>query len=104
MFSHVGSGSFVGAATFLSRFFVSHPMLFLKEMESLASKGVHPEVYVDPQSPVTTPYDIMINQIIERERGADRHGSCGIGFGETVERHLMPAYALTVADLADTSA
>lgn len=101
VFSHVGSGAFVGAATFLSRFFVSHPMLFLKEIESLATKGVSPEVYVDPRSPVTTPYDIMINQIAERERGADRHGSCGIGFGETIERNLMPAYALTVADLAD---
>ncbi|MBK8508254.1 MAG: adenylosuccinate synthetase [Candidatus Competibacteraceae bacterium] len=104
VFSHVGSGAFVGAATFLSRFFVSHPMLFLKEIESLATKGVHPEVYVDPQSPVTTPYDMMINQIVERERGADRHGSCGIGFGETIERNLMSAYALTVADLADAAA
>ncbi|HAO33840.1 MAG TPA: adenylosuccinate synthase [Candidatus Competibacteraceae bacterium] len=104
VFSHVGSGAFVGAATFLSRFFVSHPMLFLKEIEILATKGVHPEVYVDPQSPVTTPYDMMINQIVERERGADRHGSCGIGFGETIERNLMSAYALTVADLADAAA
>lgn len=104
VFSHVGSGAFVGAATFLSRFFVSHPMLFLKEIESLATKGVQPVVYVDPQSPVTTPYDMMINQIVERERGADRHGSCGIGFGETIERNLTPAYALTVADLADGSA
>jgi adenylosuccinate synthase len=32
---------------------------------------------------VTTPYDMMINQIVERERGGDRHGSCGVGFGET---------------------
>jgi adenylosuccinate synthase len=44
---------------------------------------VKPTVYVDPASPVTTPYDMMINQIVEQERGADRHGSCGVGFGET---------------------
>jgi adenylosuccinate synthase len=104
VFSHVGSGAFAGAATFLSRFFVSNPILFLKEMESLASKGVEPAIYVDLQSPVTTPYDMMINQIVERERGGDRHGSCGVGFGETIERNLTPAYALTVADLADRSA
>ncbi|MDG4551315.1 MAG: adenylosuccinate synthetase [Candidatus Contendobacter sp.] len=104
VFSHVGSGAFVGAATFLSRFFVSNPILFLKEMESLAAKDVEPRIYVDPQSPVTTPYDMMINQIVERERGGDRHGSCGVGFGETIERNLTPAYALTVADLADLSA
>jgi len=104
VFSHVGSGAFVGAATFLSRFFVSNPILFLKEKESLAAKGVEPTIYVDPQSPVTTPYDMMINQIVERERGGDRHGSCGVGFGETIERNLIPTYALTVADLADRSA
>ncbi|MFZ1642847.1 MAG: adenylosuccinate synthetase [Candidatus Contendobacter sp.] len=104
VFSHVGSGAFADAATFLSRFFVSNPILFLKEMETLAAKGVEPVVYVDPQSPVTTPYDMMINQIVERERGGDRHGSCGVGFGETIERNLTPAYTLTVADLADRSA
>jgi len=104
VFSHVGSGAFAGAATFLSRFFVSNPILFLKEMAILAAKGVEPAIYVDPQSPVTTPYDMMINQIVERERGGNRHGSCGVGFGETIERNLTPAYALTVADLADLSA
>ena len=36
VFSHVGSGAFSGAATFLSRWFVSHPMLFLKEQAALA--------------------------------------------------------------------
>ena len=104
VFSHVGSGAFAGATTFLSRFFVSNPILFRKEMDALAAKGVKPAIYVDPQSPVTTPYDMMINQIVEQERGGERHGSCGVGFGETIERNLMPAYALTVADLADLSA
>ena len=102
VFSHIGSGAFAGAATFLARFFVSNPILFLREIEVLAAKGVRPLVYVDPHSPVTTPYDMMINQIIERERGMDRHGSCGIGFGETIERNLTPAYALTASDLDDT--
>jgi adenylosuccinate synthase len=103
VFSHVGSGTFAGAATFLSRFFVSHPLLFLKEWEALAAQGVKPTVYVDPASPVTTPYDMMLNQIVEQERGANRHGSCGVGFGETLERHLTPDYALTVGDLADAA-
>ena len=35
---------------------------------------------------MTTPYDIMINQVLEQSRGAGRHGSCGVGFGETIER------------------
>jgi adenylosuccinate synthase len=103
VFSHVGSGAFAGAATFLSRFFVSNPILFLKEQKTLAALGVRPTVLIDPDSPVTTPYDMMINQIVEQERGADRHGSCGIGFGETLERSLSPRYALTVRDLADSA-
>lgn len=104
VFSHVGSGALVGAATFLSRFFISHPMLFLKERATLATQGVVPTVYVDPDSPVTTPYDMLINQTVEQERGESRHGSCGIGFGETVERTLSPRYALVVRDLADQRA
>jgi len=101
VFSHVGSGAFAGAATFLSRFFVANPILLLKEMKRLAELGVTPTVLIDPASPATTPYDMMINQMIERERGDGRHGSCGIGFGETLERNLNPDHALTVGDLAD---
>jgi len=103
VFSHVGSGAFAGAATFLSRFFVSNPILFLKERERLATLGIKPAVSLDPASPVTTPYDMMINQMVEKQRGDGRHGSCGIGFGETLERHARPDYALAVADLADES-
>lgn len=101
VFSHIGSGALVGATTFLSRFFVSNPILFLKEKAMLALHGVKPVVYVDPDSPVTTPYDMLINQIAEQERGEQRHGSCGIGFGETIERNLTPHHALVVRDLMD---
>ena len=99
VFSHVGSGAFAGAATLLSRFFVANPILFLKEQAVLAGLGVTPTVLIDPASSATTPYDMLINQIIERERGTGRHGSCGIGFGETLERNLRPDYALTVGEL-----
>jgi adenylosuccinate synthase len=99
VFSHVGSGSFAGASTFLSRFFVSNPIVFLKERAQLDRLGVSPRVIVDPASPLSTPYDMMINQIAEEARGGARHGSCGIGFGETIERNLDPRFSLTVGDL-----
>ena len=100
VFSHFGSGTLAGAATFLSRHFVCHPALFLKEADALAAAGVAlPPVFVDERAPVSTLYDILLNQIVERHRGAGRHGSCGMGFGETVERNLDPAFALTVTDL-----
>ena len=101
VFSHFGSGSFAGAATYLSRFFVCNPILFLKERKILAEKTAIPAIYVDGQSPVTTPYDMMINQIAEEARGQGRHGSCGMGFGETIERNGAAEFATLYADLAD---
>ena len=102
IFSHIGSGSLVGAATWLSRFFVSHPILFFQEYDALQAIGAQPTVWVDPDSPVTTPFDIMLNQASEAARGNARHGSCGMGFGETIERQLQHRFALYASDLNDT--
>jgi adenylosuccinate synthase len=103
VFSHFGSGSFAGAATYLSRFFVSHPTLFLRERAQLARLGLAPEVHIDPRSPITTPYDMLINQAIEAARASGRHGSCGIGFGETIHRCLKPRFATYAGDLLTRS-
>jgi adenylosuccinate synthase len=86
VFSHFGSGSLTGAATYLSEFFVLSPLEFVVERAQLAAIGVTPEVFADPDAQVTTPYDVMINRWAEETRGTARHGSVGIGFGETVER------------------
>lgn len=99
VFSHFGAGSFTGADTFLSRFFVCNPLLFSKEKALLKNISLEPAVYADAAALVTTPYDMMLNQIAEETRGAGRHGSCGVGFGETIERCSRPEYATVVADL-----
>jgi adenylosuccinate synthase len=102
VFRHVGSGTFAGATTFLSHHFVSNPILFLEELKELHQLGLKPNVYIDPSSYITTPYDMMINQIVEECRANQRHGSCGVGFAETIERNLHPTYSLTVADLENS--
>jgi adenylosuccinate synthase len=102
IFRHIGSGTFAGAATFLSRFFISNPILFLEELKKLERLKLKPKVYIDPDSLVTTPYDMMINQMAEELRGSKRHGSCGVGFAETIERNLHPEFFLSVADLENT--
>jgi adenylosuccinate synthase len=99
VFGHFGSGAFNGSTTFLSRFFVSNPILFLRELAVLHSLGLHPAVIVDPTSLVTTPYDMMLNQHVEVQRGRDRHGSCGVGFGETIERSEAAEYRIVATDL-----
>jgi adenylosuccinate synthase len=97
VFSHVGAGALRGAVTCLSRFFVVNPFQFVKELAMLdAQLGLAPAVYVDPLARVTTPWDMVINQAVERTRGDQRHGSCGLGINETVTRSEQERYALPV--------
>lgn len=100
VFSHFGAGTFAGAATFLSRFFVVSPFVFCRELDELATQVPLPRILVDPDAQVTTPYDVLVNRWAEESRGGGRHGSVGIGFGETIER-LERGYPLAVRDVAD---
>lgn len=100
VFGHFGSGSFLGLPTYLSRFFVVNPITYIKEFNSLKNKNVKPIVFMDKDCYVTTPYDMMINQIAEMVRGRNKHGSCGLGFNETIQRSISKnCFKLTVDDL-----
>jgi adenylosuccinate synthase len=98
VFHHIASGTLAGAPTHLSQFFVSHPLFFMRERKTILDLGGNVAVSIDPRSIVTTPYDMMINQVMENLRGGARHGSCGMGFGEAIERNLNEEFALTVGD------
>lgn len=87
VFRHFGSGTFEGADTYFSEGFILNPIIFRQEWEELARMGVTPKVYAHHMCRVTTPYDMMINQIVEESRGQDKHGSCGLGICETILRH-----------------
>ena len=103
VFGQIGSGTMAGARTFLSRFFVCHPLVFERERKELERIGVEPKVDIDPRALVTSPYDIMINQALETARGTRRHGSCGMGFGETIER-AERGIRIEARELGDRSA
>jgi adenylosuccinate synthase len=98
VFHHFGSGTLAGAATFLSRHFIVNPFLWQKERPELPEL-VRP-IAVDRRAVLTTPFDMLVNQEVERFRGHQRHGSCGIGINETVERCTGPL-ATVVADVED---
>ena len=87
VFKHFGSGTFEGAHTYFSEDFILNPIIFRQEWEELERMGVTPKVYVNPKCRVTTPYDMMINQIVEESRGQCKHGSVGLGIMETIVRH-----------------
>ena len=104
VFHHFGSGALAGADTWLPRFFIVNPMIFMNEIEELAGKGVKFEtsgmmgqkIFMDPECPVTTPFDMITNQILEENRGGNRHGSCGVGIWETLLRD-----GLLLGEMAD---
>jgi adenylosuccinate synthase len=99
VFRHFGSGTLCGVPTFLSQFFVCNPILFFEERKQLIDLGFHPEVYAHPDCLVTTFMDMLINQAKENKRGVKRHGSCGIGFHETIVRSNVPELKITMSDL-----
>lgn len=104
VFRHVGSGSFRGAATHLSRHFLFDPVTLKSELETLNQLDVFPQITVDPSARVVTPWDVLLNQRTEEARGIARHGSCGQGIGETMKRNLYSPVRFAVADLFSTSA
>src|SRR5512147_120540 len=57
---------------------------------------------VDREALVTTPYHQALNRLREIARDRDRHGSCGLGIGETMADALaLGARAPRMGDLRD---
>lgn len=86
VFSHVGAGALRGAPTYLSRHFIINFFTLAKELKTIQSYGKFAEVIICPKARVTMLADMLINEMIERRRGNNRHGSCGLGINETVTR------------------
>lgn len=87
VFHHFGSGTFAQAQTYLSKDFIVNPILFRKEREELKQKGMSPICFVNQDCLLTTPYDMLMNQIAEKSRKEQKHGSCGAGIWETIVRN-----------------
>ncbi|MES1184072.1 MAG: adenylosuccinate synthetase [Myxococcales bacterium] len=103
-FSQFGSGTFVpGVGTHLASPVVVHPTALRVEAARLDAVG-EPDalrrVSVDPRCLVTTPFQQAANRLRERLRGGARHGSCGVGVGETVADALAtPELAVRFGEL-----
>jgi adenylosuccinate synthase len=104
-FAQFGAGTLNGVPTHLSRYVVVDPLALAAEADHLVSIGV-PDPYalltVDADALLTTPWHRALNQAREQRRGADRHGSCGMGVGETVAYAL--AYATDAPRVGDVRA
>ncbi|TMR94181.1 adenylosuccinate synthetase [Nonomuraea basaltis] len=86
-FAQFGSGTLRGVPTHLSRHVVVDPLALSAEAEQLVRLGV-PDPYglitVDRDALLATPYHAEAGRRRERARGEERHGSCGMGVGETM--------------------
>lgn len=103
-FAQFGAGTFSpGVRTFLSQFMLIHPPGLLREAEVLATKGVPDalrRLRVDPQALLISPFHQASGRLRELLRGPHRHGSCGLGIGETMADALdHPEDALRAADI-----
>lgn len=98
VFSSMGAGSLAGAPTYWSRYCAFAPENFWKEHQAFQRTAGEnpPKIYVDALAQVTTPYDVYHNRASEK---INVHGSCGMGFGATMERNELTPYRLYVQDL-----
>ncbi len=108
-FAQFGSGSFVpGVRTFLSNQVVVDPAALLLEAAALERQGVAGAlagVRVSERARVVTPFHQTANRLRELARGDGRHGSCGVGVGETVRDSLaFPEETIFAGDLLANAA
>lgn len=108
-FSQFGAGTFVpGVRTHLAETVVVHPTALLVEARYLASAGVGDalsRLTLSGRARVITPFHQSANRARESARGAARHGTCGVGVGETVRDSLEhPSEVVRARDLRDPRA
>ncbi len=105
-FAQFGSGTLApGVRTHLSRFMLVDPLSLLREehhLQTLGVTGALDRLTIDREAWLTTPYHQALNRLREMARGRDRHGSCGLGIGETMADALvLGERAPRVSDLLD---
>lgn len=99
VFSHFGSGSLLGVPTFLTSNFIINPIFFADEWNKIYRLCPNLKVFVDANTRVSTPYDVLINQIKEIYRNQNAHGSTGKGIYETINRYEEVKQSYYLKDL-----
>jgi len=102
-FSQFGSGTLRHAPTLLSRYVLVDPLRLYAEslhLNDFLGRAAMALVAVDERAPLVTRIHQAINHARERARGNGRHGSTGLGMGETeLYRITFPGLFPTIGDL-----
>ncbi|NLG05898.1 MAG: adenylosuccinate synthetase [Clostridia bacterium] len=105
VFHQLSSGSFRHADTFWAENFL--PDLYqlsneLKSFEQMCNRK--PKLYASGRCRCVTIDDVLMNMAVETMRGTKRHGSCGMGINEAVERSKHQEFRLPLAAVKGMSA
>lgn len=104
VYHHLGSGTVDGADTYFHKDFILNPLNFNSELLDINAKfKVTPTIYASGKCRVTTPFDMILNQMVEDNRGVDKHGSCGMGIFETILRYENSTYNWTLEKMINSS-
>lgn len=97
VFSSFGSGTLRENPSYWSSYCTLYPSALLVEYAALHKLGKVPRLFVDARTMITTPYDLAYNQAVEI---INKHGSCGVGVGPTIERNeLLVPYKFYAQDM-----
>ena len=96
----IGAGAEYHVPTLFADSFMPDLFQLGKEVKAFTELfGFRPILYSEKNARVTTVEDVLLNMGAELARGKNRHGSCGMGIEECVQRNDA-GYGITVEELA----
>ena len=99
----IGAGAEYHVPTLFADSFMPDLFQLGKEVkEFMELFGFQPILYSEKNARVTTVEDVLLNMGAEVARGKNRHGSCGMGIEECVQRNAA-GYGITLEELAGWS-
>lgn len=99
----IGAGAEYHVPTLFADSFIPDLFQLGKEVKDFTELfGFQPILYSEKNARVTTVDDVLLNMGAEVARGKNRHGSCGMGIEECVQRNAA-GYGITVEELATWS-
>ena len=99
----IGAGAEYHVPTLFADSFMPDLFQLGKEVKEFTELfGFQPILYSEKNARITTIDDVLLNMGAELARGKNRHGSCGMGIEECVQRNAA-GYGITVKELATWS-
>ena len=99
----IGAGAEYHVPTLFADSFMPDLFQLGKEVKDFMELfGFQPILYSEKNARITTIDDVLLNMGAELARGKNRHGSCGMGIEECVQRNAA-GFSITVEELATWS-